>query len=568
MWLILLTLESNRVLHSQTELTRKDFRSDAGFIIGTFRPDRQPSDAERRVKLATTLIDSLDEMQRKRILHSLGSDEKTKWTNTPARGNPGGLALKDLSPAQTKNFCNLLSSLTSKHGYQKITQIMLGDDLRSTEFGRPNPGVGINAFRVVLFGKPDKEKPWGFQLDGHHIAFNGTSVANQLTMSPSFFGTKPDVFSVAKKQMKPLDKEVSLAYQLVNSLSIEQKRLAIIDDSRGRIFLGPGWNGNLPKQQGIIANTLSSDQQKTLLGLVDQWISILPKQIHDQRLKEVKKDWNRTTFSWNGETKEGSDISFSVMGPTISIEFACQGRGGGNPTQHPHSMYRNPKNDYGIQFLYEKQTQLNSGAIPLKSNVVIDQNNSSIQFIGRHNSKKPKPRLGGFKKFSGTIQFDANMKIPKSIDIIFDMNSIWTKYTSLTEHLEGEEFFNVKTFPRAKFRSTQISKTGNDKLKITGQLKLHGVENEVVVPAVLNMKDGYFSLQGNFRLDRTNFGLTKMTGGVSKWVEIKINLGTASKFRKSVKGNGSDGRKKYETVKILPGEENLQLVKLNLPGMT
>ena len=53
-------------------------------------------------------------------------------------------------------------------------------------------------------------------------------------------------------------------------------------------------------------------------------------------------------FAWNGATQKGSDISYSIQSPSLIIEYACQSLGG-DPLQHIHTIYRNPKNEYGGQ---------------------------------------------------------------------------------------------------------------------------------------------------------------------------------------------------------------------------
>jgi hypothetical protein len=65
-------------------------------------------------------------------------------------------------------------------------------------------------------------------------------------------------------------------------------------------------------------------------------------------MKEITHEVDAMTFSWNGNQEPGSDISYSIQGPSLIIEYACQNLGG-NPLAHLHSMYRNPKNEYGNQ---------------------------------------------------------------------------------------------------------------------------------------------------------------------------------------------------------------------------
>ena len=74
---------------------------------------------------------------------------------------------------------------------------MLGDDLRAIVDGEPNEGVGIEPFRVAVFGDPSATPQWAVQLDGHHVALNVTPDGEAYSLSPSFIGTYPQAFAVA-----------------------------------------------------------------------------------------------------------------------------------------------------------------------------------------------------------------------------------------------------------------------------------------------------------------------------------------------------------------------------------
>lgn len=39
-----------------------------------------------------------------------------------------------------------------------------------------------------------------------------------------------------------------------------------------------------------------------------------------------------------------------IQGPNLVIEYAPQARGGGDPSMHVHTIYRDPTNDYGRRF--------------------------------------------------------------------------------------------------------------------------------------------------------------------------------------------------------------------------
>lgn len=87
---------------------------------------------------------------------------------------------------------------------------------------------------------------------------------------------------------------------------------------------------------------------------------------------------------------------------------------------------------------------------------------------------------GKFSKFSGTIDFDPANPTAIRIDATIDATSIDTGNADRDKHLRSPDFFDVASFPTLTFKSKKAVKEG-DKLKVTGDLTLHGVTREVVL---------------------------------------------------------------------------------------
>ena len=66
------------------------------------------------------------------------------------------------------------------------------------------------------------------------------------------------------------------------------------------------------------------------------------------RMAEMKADLSETWFAWSGSSigQAGTNITayFRIQGPHLVIEYAPQND---EPTNHVHTMYRDPTNDYG-----------------------------------------------------------------------------------------------------------------------------------------------------------------------------------------------------------------------------
>jgi len=103
------------------------------------------------------------------------------------------------------------------------------------------------------------------------------------------------------------------------------------------------------------------------------------------------------------------------------------------------------------------------------------------------------------------------------------------------EHLRSADFFDVAKYPTMTFVSKKVAKAGKDKLKVTGNLTLHGVTREVVLDVdelSKESKDPWGNIRrgttASTKINRKDFGLTwnkeLETGGVLVGDEITINL--------------------------------------------
>lgn len=326
---------------------RNGFVSDASYIVGTYRPTAQDHTAKNLAAVANKFLDSLTSEQRQKAVHPMDSPERRQWTNLPAPPNAGGVRMGDLNESQLKLACDLLAGLFSKQGYNKMRDIMLADD-QLLRGGRPRSGFGTENFSLVIFGEPNEMGSWAFQIDGHHVGTNVSVNGSELTISPSFIGTQPEAFQIGNKKFEPFSGETGDAYTLVATLSDEQVKQAVLQLQRAQILTGPGNDGKIPPAKGVACSTFNDTQKQLLLKLIFNWVGNMPESHASKRMKQIKAELDQVKFSWNGNKKPGSDISYTIQGPSLIIEYACQDLGG-NPLAHLHSMYRDPTNEYGKQ---------------------------------------------------------------------------------------------------------------------------------------------------------------------------------------------------------------------------
>ena len=109
----------------------------------------------------------------------------------------------------------------------------------------------------------------------------------------------------------------------------------------------------------------------------------------------------------------------------------------------------------------------------------IDPNHSSAQFAVRHLGLSTV--RGAFTKVSGTIQFDDKDIAKSSVDVTIDAASVDTRVEGRDKDLRSDHFFEVEKYPTLTFKSTKVEQVEVGKLKVTGDLTIHGVTKQVVL---------------------------------------------------------------------------------------
>ena len=129
---------------------------------------------------------------------------------------------------------------------------------------------------------------------------------------------------------------------------------------------------------------------------------------------------------------------------------------------------------------------------------------STVAFVG---SKVTKSHPGGFKSFTGTIAFDPATPEKSQIKVDIDTSSLFADEEKLTGHLKSPDFFDVATYPKANFTSTEIKAGGENGAThtITGNLELHGVTKSVTFPATVTLGADTVAAKAEFAINRKDW---------------------------------------------------------------
>lgn len=306
---------------------------------------------------ASKFLTTLTEEQKKKALSSYDDAARFQWHFIP-KDFRKGLQLKEMNDDQRKAADALLRSSLSLAGFSKAKKIMeLESLLAAIEKGR-GAIRDSQRYYFTLFGKPSKKNRWGLSIEGHHLSLNFVIESNQLiAVTPSFFAANPAVVksdalpSVPRGTRVLADEEV-LGFQLVNALNEKQKSKAIFSKKAPREIRAAG-EAQPPSEKpiGIRGKAMNPAQMSLLKKLVGAYAANFPKQIRQKKLDTIQSDgWDNLYFAWGGATQPGIGHYYRVEGDNVLIEFVnTQPDANGNPANHIHCVWRNPKGDFAIE---------------------------------------------------------------------------------------------------------------------------------------------------------------------------------------------------------------------------
>ena len=167
-------------------------------------------------------------------------------------------------------------------------------------------------------------------------------------MTPSLTGAQPAVFKVDGKTTRPLGRESDEALTLLHSLDATQRSQAVLSYKVADLVLGPGQDGKQISPEGLRASAMNEKQKALLLQVIGEWAGIMNDAMASARMAQLEQEVNDTWFAWSGPTDSevGNNIKayYRIQGPHLVIEYAPQSD---EPTNHVHTIYRDPTNDYG-----------------------------------------------------------------------------------------------------------------------------------------------------------------------------------------------------------------------------
>lgn len=322
------------------------------------------------VGAAQTLLDSLSRQEREQVTHPLDSKVWRAWLNPEFCLNRFGLRLEEVGEQVRDRVLGLADASLSPFGARTVRDIMTVNGFLGELVGLPRI-LNEHSYNINLFGTPSATEPWGWNLWGHHLAFNCLFVGGQQVLTPVFAGAEPNLVDRGEHAGLTLFGEQERAgLELAQSLTTEQAERAVLyqhkrDPRMPASRLHPGDelhlagafqdNREIPVE-GIPASDLDQAQRQHLVELIDLFLAYQPEGPHAARMRAARKYVDETYLCWIGGRGDDDPFYYRIQSPVVLVEFDHHaGIFLANPEPekfHTHTLVRTPNgNDYGVQLV-------------------------------------------------------------------------------------------------------------------------------------------------------------------------------------------------------------------------
>lgn len=134
---------------------------------------------------------------------------------------------------------------------------------------------------------------------------------------------------------------------------------------------------------------------------------------------------------------------------------------------------------------------------------------------------------GAFTGLQGAIVFNAANLPSSSFNVSVDANSIETGINLRNNHLRGEDYFDVKQYPRISIVSSKVTSAGQaGNFYLVGKLTIRNVTKDIGFPFTATATENGYSFDGSFRINRMDF---KVGGNNTIADSVSITLHVVSR---------------------------------------
>nr|WP_315972442.1 YceI family protein [Amphritea japonica] len=137
---------------------------------------------------------------------------------------------------------------------------------------------------------------------------------------------------------------------------------------------------------------------------------------------------------------------------------------------------------------------------------------------------------GRFNEFGGQFSYDEANPSAANVSVEINTASVDSNHAERDKHIRSEDFLDVKTYPKANFKSTSFTANADGTAVLNGDLTLHGVTKAVVllVSKIGEGQDPWGGYRAGFtgttEFKMKDFGITKNLGPASETVYMELHV--------------------------------------------
>jgi len=147
----------------------------------------------------------------------------------------------------------------------------------------------------------------------------------------------------------------------------------------------------------------------------------------------------------------------------------------------------------------------------------LDFSRSTLGFTGTYSGATFE---GKFGKFDATIRYDEGDISTAKFEAIINLASVDTASSERNATLKGEDFFDTRKFPQARFVTSAFAKTAGGSVEAKGKLTIRDKTRPVALKVTFAASGDKATLDVDTVLKRADFGL-----GLGKdWSDIGADV--------------------------------------------
>jgi hypothetical protein len=279
------------------------------------------------------------------------------WANGARYFLRHGLCLEELDDRKRQLALEIIRASLSDAGFAQVVDLM-HLNLTIGELRGEEDLLNEWLYWFTVYGEPERGRPWGWQLDGHHVNVNCAFVGDRMVLTPTFLGAEPVVAESGKYAgTTAFRREEAVGQELFTSLTARQRSQATIGGTLpSDLFAGAFRDSFELNYEGLPFGELTPGQRAIAAELLGLYVDRAGEGHARVRMEEVLAHEKETYFAWVGDGRPGGVFYYRVHSPVLLVEFEHQAGvmfDNDVPSRrHIHTVVRTPNgNDYGVDLL-------------------------------------------------------------------------------------------------------------------------------------------------------------------------------------------------------------------------